>query len=102
MTVREFMVSFAVQKRETVSAIAGNYYDGHGRRFVKWLGPGADLDIQSITTKEITGYRDYMAKWATPRTTLNTVKAIRAFFAGAVAAGLISSNPVLLELTRSR
>lgn len=92
-TVREYLASFVNRKRPEVAPATLAYYEGHARRFLEWLGTKADLDIAEITSNDITGYRNHHSSTAGPRTTNNTVKAIRGFFAAAKKDGFLNDDP---------
>ncbi len=93
VTVRKFFTDFVERKRPEVSAATADYYEGHAKRFLEWLGARADVDIAEITKPEITDYRNHIATKAGPRTTNNTLKAVRAFFAAARKDGFLVDNP---------
>lgn len=80
-TVRAFFVGFVEWKRPEVSQATLEYYSGHSKRFLAWLGPKANQDITEISKATITAYRNHIASGAGPRTTNNTLKAVKAFFA---------------------
>ncbi len=92
-TVREFFARFILEKKPSVSSATYAYYGGHGKRFLKWLGSRADADIANVTRTDITTYRNLIREGAGPRTTNNTLKAIKAFFAGARKEGLLADDP---------
>ena len=49
MTVREYFTGYVERKRPEVSPSTLDYYTGHSRRFLAWLGPKADADISEIS-----------------------------------------------------
>ncbi len=91
--VREFFASYVERKRPEIGKASLDYYEGHARRFLKWLGPKADVDISEITKADITGYRNFSATLSGPRTTNNTLKAIKTFFAAARKDGFLIDDP---------
>jgi len=93
VTVREYFTSFVERKKPEVSSATFNYYVGHSRRFLAWLGPKAEKDIADITKADITAYRNHAATTTGPRTTNNTLKAVRTFFAAARKDGYLIDDP---------
>lgn len=93
VTVREFFTSFIERKRLEVSPATLDYYAGHSRRFLAWLDAKADADISEITKSDISGYRNHAAARAGPRTTNNTLKAVRTFFSAARKDGYLIEDP---------
>lgn len=93
VSVRKFFNDYVERKRPEVSSASLDYYKGHSKRFLKWLGDRADVDIAEITKTEITNYRNHIATKAGPRTTNNTLKAIRTFFAAARKDGFLVDDP---------
>ena len=83
VTVRDFFDGFVDRKRPEIGRATLDYYAGHARRFLDWLGEKADRDIAAITSTEIIAYRNHVAKRVGPRTMNNGLKAVRAFFAAA-------------------
>lgn len=92
-TAAGFIRGFVERKRPEVSKASFDYYHGHAKRFLEWLGPKAELDLSEISRSDITGYRNHVASKAGPRTTNNTLKAIRAFFSAAKKDGFLSDDP---------
>jgi integrase len=93
MTVREYLTAFVHRKQPEVAPATLAYYEGHARRFLQWLDTKADTDLAEITPKDITAYRNHHATTAGARTTNNTVKAIRGFFAAAKKDGYLIDDP---------
>lgn len=93
MKVRAYFTAYVERKRPEISKASVDYYEGHSRRFLKWLGTKADADISEITKTDITGYRNHAATMAGPRTTNNTLKAIKTFFAAARKDGFLTDDP---------
>lgn len=93
VTVREYFTGYVERKRPEISPASLDYYNGHSRRFLNWLGARADSDIAEITKSEIAGYRNHAATIAGPRTTNNTLKAIKTFFAAARKDGYLIDDP---------
>ena len=91
--VREYFTGYIERKRPEIGPASLDYYIGHSRRFLKWLGKKADADIAEITKADITGFRNHAATLAGPRTTNNTLKAIKAFFAAARKDGYLIDDP---------
>ncbi len=103
VTVREYLAAFVNRKRPEVAPATLAYYEGHARRFLEWLGTKADVDISEITPKDITAFRNHHATTAGPRTTNNTVKAIRGFFAAAKKDGYLIDDPAaVVDTVRDR
>lgn len=93
VTVREYITAFIERKRPEISPASVDYYEGHSRRFLKWLEAKADQDISEITKADISAYRNHAATLAGPRTTNNTLKAIRSFFAASRKDGYLIDDP---------
>lgn len=93
VTVREYFTGFVERKRPEVSPATLDYYAGHSRRFLAWLGERADSDIAEITKTDVAAYRNHAAENAGPRTTNNTLKAVKAFFAAARKDGYLLEDP---------
>jgi len=93
VTVREYFTAYIERKRPEVGRASLDYYAGHSRRFLAWLGPRAETDIAEITKADVTGYRNHAATQAGPRTTNNTLKAIKSFFAAARKDGYLLDDP---------
>jgi integrase len=92
-TVRDYFNGLVERKKLEVSPATLAYYEGHSRRFLRWLGAKADVDIAEISKREILSYRDHSAKSAGPRTTNNTLKAIKTFFASARVDDFLIEDP---------
>ena len=82
-TVRDFMNGFVARKQPEVSKATHDYYIGHAKRFLEWLGQKADSDLADVTKQDLTGYRNFVATKTGPRTVNNSLKAIRTFFTAA-------------------
>lgn len=93
MTVREYLTGFLDRKRMEVSAATLGYYSGHSRRFLEWLGEKADSELSEIGKSVITAYRNHAATLSGPRSTNNTLKCIKTFFAAARKDGYIFDDP---------
>ncbi len=93
MTVKEFFASFIEGKKLEIGPATLDYYKGHSKRLQAWLGDRAGVDISEITKQEITAYRNAVAGQAGTRTTNNTLKAVKAFFAAARKEGLLIDDP---------
>lgn len=93
VTVREYFTGYVERKRPEVSSATLDYYAGHSRRFLAWLDKKADADISEITKTEISAYRNHAATNAGPRTTNNTLKAVKTFFAAARKDGYLTDDP---------
>lgn len=91
-TTRAFFAAFVESKKLVVSSASLDYYQGHARRFLEWLGPKADGNISEITKADIAGYRNNVAKTTGARTTNNTLKALKTFFSAAVKDGCLLEN----------
>jgi integrase len=103
VTVREHFSAFIARKKLEVSPATMDYYSGHSKRFLEWLGAKAEGDLSEITKADVTAYRNAVAGHAGPRTTNNTLKAIRAFFAAARKDGYISDDPAVdVDTVRDR
>jgi integrase len=92
-TVRDFMNGFVARKEPEVSKATHDYYTGHAKRFLEWLGQRADSDLADITKQDLTGYRNFVATKTGARTVNNSLKAIRTFFTAAKKDGFIADNP---------
>ena len=92
-TTRAFIDGFVESKAPQVSKATLDYYNGHARRLLEFLGDRADKDIADITKKDLTAYRNHTATKAGARTTNNTLKAVRTFFAAAKKDGFIADDP---------
>ena len=92
-TARDFINGFVEGKAPQVSKATHDYYKGHARRFLEWLGAKADLDLADLTKKDLTAYRNHIATRTGSRTVNNTLKAIRTFFSAAKKDGFISDDP---------
>lgn len=102
-TTREFLAALVARKEPEVAAATLAYYEGHARKFLEWLGPKADIDIAAITRQDITDYRNFAATQSGPRTTNNTLKAVRGFFLAAQKEGLLVEDPAAnVEVVRER
>ena len=93
MTVREYLTGYIERKRPEIGRASLDYYAGHSRRFLAWLGLKADRDIAEITKTDISGYRNHAATNAGPTTTNNTLKAIKTFFTAARKDGYLIDDP---------
>ena len=91
--MRKFFTDFVDGKKNEVSAATHDCYSGHSKRFLKWLKERADKDIAEITQKDVTAYRDHIAKGVGARTTNNTLKAVKTFFAAARKATFLIDDP---------
>lgn len=103
ITVKKFFEDFVERKRPEVSAASHDYYQGHARRFLEWLGDRAERDISDVTKVDITTYRNYVATKAGPRTTNNTLKCLKTFFAAARKDGYLVEDPAAdVDIVRDR
>jgi integrase len=93
VTTRAYFDGFVARKAPEVSRGTLDYYTGHSRRFLEWIGAKADRDIAEVTKAEITGYRNATAARVGPTATNNTLKAIRTFFAAARKDGYLIEDP---------
>ena len=62
MTTRAHFAAFIERKKLVISPASLDYYEGHSRRFLEWLGPKADGDIADVTKGDVTAYRNHVAK----------------------------------------
>lgn len=93
LTVRQHFNAVIARKKVVVSAASLDYYTGHSKRFLEWIGEKADADLSEITKADVTAYRNAVAGHAGQRTTNNTLKALRTFFSEARKDGYITDDP---------
>lgn len=103
VTVREYFTGYVERKRPEVSPATLDYYTGHARRFLAWLDQKADADITEISKTEIAAYRNHAGTTTGARTTNNTLKAIKTFFAAARKDGYLTDDPAAdVDIVRDR
>ncbi len=68
-------------------------YSGTVTKFLQYLGPIADKNIEHVTSSHIEGFRNSEAKRLSPASANLALKVIRAMLASAVAKQLILRNP---------
>lgn len=102
-TVRDYFESYIDRKKLEISPATLAYYTGHSKRFLKWLGARAEGDMTEVSKKDILSYRTHVAKHAGPRTTNNTLKAIKTFFAAAKKDDFLFEDPTAdVSIVRDR
>jgi integrase len=103
-TIRQFLDSWLKRKELEASEKTHQRYARVVELLLEFLGSRARLDITHLTSKEIAGFRDQLAKKLTPATVNVSVKVIRAALAHAKRDGLVDVNEgervTLLKRTR--
>lgn len=103
LTVRQFFEAHVVRKRPEVSQATIEYYEGNARRFLAWLGTGADKGIAALAVDTLLAYRSHLLGKSSPRTVNNVIKCLKTFFAAALKDGHIAEDPCSrLDLVRDR
>ena len=93
-TVRQWLGQFAKQKRKSRSHKTALRYDQMVKEFVEFLGSCADLNVATITQKDILDFRDQReAKGLAPLTLNLDITVLSAAFNAALRQGHISVNP---------
>lgn len=92
-TLRDFFKRWLATKKVEVSDLTTSKYEGTVRDFLDFIGPRADQDISSITTADISSFRDNAAKKSTAVTANGKLKIIRVAFKAAWREGLIADDP---------
>ena len=92
-TLRDFIARWLTTKNIEVSDLTFSKYAGTVRDFLEFIGPRADQDISSITTADISAFRDNAAKKNTAVTANGKLKIIRVAFKAAWRDGLIADDP---------
>ena len=91
-TVKEFFDSWLKRKELEAGETTNVRYGIVAEQFLKFLGSKSASDISHITSREITAFRDELAKRLAANTVNFAVKAIRAALNQAKRDGLIESN----------
>jgi integrase len=93
-TVRQFIEAWLKSKAPPVVAQATHdFYRKSTTKFLKFLGPAAELDLSAVTRRMITEFRNQIAQKASATTTNHDLKAIKLIFRSAKRDGYIIENP---------
>lgn len=92
-TVRAFFESWLRRKEHENSKSTHLRYKGIAEAFLEYLGELADQDLSSITTDEITGYRDHISRLLSPSSANQHMKVLRIAFKEAWKRSLIEESP---------
>ena len=91
-TVKDFFEAWLKRKELEAGEKTHIRYGVVISQFVEFLGNKTSLDISHLTAKEITGFRDLLAKRSSPNTVNVSLKIIRAALNQARRDGLIDRN----------
>jgi len=92
-TVRKFIADRLQTKEPEVSAVTLAFYKKSMAKFLKFLGPAADLDLASITRNTVLEFRNGIAKRNAPATANADLKAIKMICKAAKRDGYIIEDP---------
>ncbi len=92
-TVREFMDGWIARKRVENGERTAVRYGRTARQFVEFLGERADNQLLFVTSKDITAFRDGIAKRLSPTTANMALKILRIALQQAYRDGLLNENP---------
>jgi hypothetical protein len=92
-TVRKFIADWLQTKESEVSAGTLAFYKKSIAKFLKFLGPAADLDLASITRNTVLEFRNSIAKRNAPATANADLKAIKMICKAAKRDGYIAEDP---------
>ncbi len=91
-TLKEFLASWLKRKELEAGEATHVRYGVVVEQFLKHLGTKANADISHLTSREITAFRDDLAKRLAANTVNFAIKAIRAALNQAKRGGLVESN----------
>jgi hypothetical protein len=88
-TIRKFIADWLQTKEPEVSAGTLAFYKKSIAKFLKFLGPAADLDLASITRTTVLEFKNHIAKRNSPVTTNADLQALKMNFRAAKLEGYI-------------
>lgn len=101
-TVREFMNGWIERKRLENGERTAIRYGRTTKQFVQFLGERADNQLLFVTSKDITAFRDSIAKRLSPVTANMALKILRIALQQAYRDGLLNENPAKRVTTIKR
>ena len=93
-TVKDFFKSWLDAKRPETAESTFDFYTQTSNSFLAHLGDQVDLDIGSITRKDIVAYRNSLALNLSSTTVNHRIKTLRMIFKAAARDWFITENPV--------
>lgn len=92
-TMREHVEGWLAAKAPTTAPATAIFYRNASSKFLVWLGERADLEISSVTKRDIENFRNERVKTAAPKTVNHEIKVLRMVFRSARKDQLIEDNP---------
>jgi integrase len=103
LSLRVFAQSWLATKKPEVSSSTIDFYTGSVAKFLKFLGPLADVPIEELTKATLIGYRNALARNLSARSVNHDLTVVKMLFLAARRDGVIPENPAeFVEAIRSR
>lgn len=92
-TVRSFVVGWLARREGEVAPATYSAYNRVAKRFLDWLGDGADRPLAEIGAAQFVAFRDEEAKRVSVSTVNKFIKILRVIFESACRDGFLNENP---------
>jgi integrase len=92
-SIRAYFESWLARKRLETLRSTHIFYTGKARRFIQWLGQGADRELLTVTAADVLAFRSNEAERVHPSTVNHGIKVLRMIFQDAKRDGVIADNP---------
>jgi integrase len=103
LSLTTFAANWLATKKPEVARRTFDFYSGSIAKFLRFLGPVADLPLDQITKATLLDYRNALARTLCARSTNHDLCAVKMLFLAARRDGVITENPAeLIEAVRSR
>ncbi|MCB1100044.1 MAG: site-specific integrase [Verrucomicrobiae bacterium] len=93
LSTADFVTSWLERKAPETSKATQDFYRSATSKFLKFLGDAKDKHIETVTAKQILGFRNMEAKTLAAPTVNHDLKCLRMLFKAARREGLISEDP---------
>jgi integrase len=92
-TIRKNAAEWLAARQVETARNTFTRYEGIMNDFLEYLGPKADRDLVTLSSSDISAYRDTLLKRVSPATVNNHLKVLRVWLEKAVKAGVFDRNP---------
>jgi integrase len=92
-TVRTYCAEWLATKELETAPRTQVFYRTSTAKFVAFLGDRADIPFSELTKADIVGYRNFLAKTLSPKSTNHNLKVVRMLFKAAERDEFITQNP---------
>jgi integrase len=93
LSVRQFIDSWLATKQPETAGATATFYRHATNKFLRFLGPRADLPITEIATEDLVEYRKHRISEVTATTANHDLGTVRMLFRAAKRDGLIADDP---------